>query len=230
MLIVFFRVFVLYALIVFAIRLMGKRQIGELQPSELVVTILVSNIASLPMEDVDVPMFMGVIPILVIVSVDVIMSNLSLKSRTIRRAISGSPKIVVSNGEINQKELANLRYSLDDLMEALREKDIYDIRDVQYAIVETTGRINVFPKFSARPATAAMLSLAGPSRNPPSVIVSDGVVMQESLRGDILTQEWLRFVLDQHHVRAAEVFLLTADEQGEYVLVPKAAANLGKGR
>ena len=221
MLIVLIRSFILYGLIVFAIRLMGKRQLGELQPSELVVTILVSNIASMPMEDINIPLFMGIIPILIVVSMDVIMSNITLKSKAIRRIVSGSPKIIIRDGVVNQQELRRLRYSIDDLMESLREKDIFDINDVQYAIVETTGKINAFLKFPAQTTTAEMLSLEGQSSNPPSVIVSDGVVVNEGLEACMLPREWVQYVLDKHNIRLSDVFLLTSDDKGEYLLIPK---------
>ncbi|MFA5659078.1 MAG: YetF domain-containing protein, partial [Oscillospiraceae bacterium] len=127
MLIVFFRAIILYMIIIFSIRLMGKRQLGELQPSELVVTILVSNVATLPIEDVNIPMLMGIIPILTIVCLDVFMSELSLKFKRIRKIVSGSPKIVVRDGIIDQKTLRDLRFSIDDLMESLRALNIFDV-------------------------------------------------------------------------------------------------------
>lgn len=117
MLIVFFRAVILYILIVISIRLMGKRQIGELQPSELVITLLLSNIATLPIEDMTIPMSMGIVPIFTLVCLDVILSHCSLKFRGLRKLICGSPKIVVSRGIIDQKQLKDLRFSADDLLE-----------------------------------------------------------------------------------------------------------------
>lgn len=227
MIIVLVRAFLLYVLIVFAIRLMGKRQLGELQPSELVVTILVSNIATLPIEDPTIPMFMGIVPILTIVCLDVIMSNVTLKSKTMRRIVSGNPKIIIRDGIIDQCEMRNLRFSIDDLMESLREQGIFDVRDVQFAIVETNGKINVYQKYQARTVTAEMLNMYEKSTNPPAVIVSDGAIINEGLQLCMLTNEWVNFILEQHKLTLQDVFLLTADSNADYLLVPKHKS--GKG-
>ena len=134
MLIVFFRAVILYILIVISIRLMGKRQIGELQPSELVITLLLSNIATLPIEDMTIPMSMGIVPIFTLVCLDVILSHCSLKFRGLRKLICGSPKIVVSRGIIDQKQLKGLRFSADDLLESLRSMGILSFRCRQRAV------------------------------------------------------------------------------------------------
>ena len=153
MLIVFIRGIILYILVTFAVRLMGKRQIGDLSPGELVITILISNIATLSMEDISVPLFTGIVPILTLVSLDVLVSYACLKSRKIRRAISGKPKIVVSNGVIDQNVLKTLRYTVDDLMSSLRTQGIFDISQVQYAVVETTGAVSAILKAEFQPLT-----------------------------------------------------------------------------
>ena len=159
MLIVFFRVLLIYALIIVSLRLMGKRQIGQLQPSELVVTILVSNIATMAIEDNNVPLVSGIIPILTLVSFDVIISALTLRYKKMRRLVSGTPRVIIRDGKIDQQQLKELRFTIDDMREELRGKDIFDIRDVAFAIVETTGTLSVYPKFQAQPVTAEMLKL-----------------------------------------------------------------------
>ena len=148
MLIIIIRTIILYFLIVFSLRLMGKKQLGELQPSELVTTIMISNIATLALEDSATPMIMGAVPILMIVSLDVIMSGVLLKSTKIRKAVSGTARVIISDGVIDQKEMKNLRYTIDDLTEAMREQGIFDLSQVQYAIVETTGKL--YAKGTAR--------------------------------------------------------------------------------
>ncbi len=135
MAIVLIRACVLYIVITFSLRLMGKRQLGELQPSELVVTILISNIASIPVEDSSIPMIMGVVPILTLVCLDVIVSSIMLRSAKFRKFMIGSPRIIISEGVILQKEMKRLRYTVDDLVEAMREQQIFDFRVVQFAIV-----------------------------------------------------------------------------------------------
>lgn len=208
MLIIIIRTALLYLLIVFALRLMGKKQLGELQPSELVTTIMISNIATLALEDFSTPMLMGVIPILMIVSLDVIMSGIMLKSRRIRRAVSGTARIVVSNGTIDQTELKNLRYTVDDLTEAMRQQGIFDISQVQYAIVETTGKINFLQKEQ-------------PPKDPPEIIIRDGERDDEALTRLSLGQGWLDAILKQNKTELSKVFLMSADSDGNYHLVTK---------
>ena len=140
------RSLILYVLVIFAVRLMGKRQLGELQPSELVITILVSNIATLPLEDVNIPVIVGITPILSLVCFEVVVSWLNLKSPCIRKITSGSPKIVIKDGKIDPDTMRDLRFSVDDLMMALREKEVFDLDEIQFAIVETTGNISVMKK------------------------------------------------------------------------------------
>ncbi len=143
MCVILIRSVILYVLVIFAVRLMGKRQLGELQPSELVITILVSNIATLPIEDVNIPIIVGVTPILSLVCFEVMVSWINLRLPELRRLISGSPKIIIRNGCIERDIMRELRFSVDDLLMALRSKDIFDIGEVQYAIVETTGSVSV---------------------------------------------------------------------------------------
>ena len=146
MAVVLIRACILYVIITFSLRLMGKRQLGELQPSELVVTILISNIASVPVEDSSMPMLMGVVPIITLVCLDVIMSAVMLKFPKFRRLMIGSPRVIMSEGVIMQKEMKRLRYTVDDLVEAMHEEQIFDITQVYYAIVETTGKIHFLKK------------------------------------------------------------------------------------
>ena len=146
LIIVIIRSVILYFIIVLSLRLMGKKQLAQLQPSELVTTILISNIATLSLEDLSVPMIYGVIPILMIVSMDVFMSFIMLKSTRIRRVVTGTPQIIISDGKVDQQVMKNLRYTIDELMEAMRECMIFDLSEVQYAIVETTGKINFYQK------------------------------------------------------------------------------------
>lgn len=191
--IVFIRVLIIYALIILSLRLMGKRQIGQLQPSELVVTILVSNIATMAIEDSNVPLIGGIIPILTLVSFDVLISAMTLRYKKMRRIVSGTPRVIIRDGKIDQKQLKELRFTIDDMMEELRGKDIFDVRDVAFAIVETTGSLSVYPKFTAQPATAGMLNLQAPpgADAPPVVLIADGVVIDSALGYCNLKYEWL---------------------------------------
>lgn len=222
MAIVLIRAVILYIVITFSLRLMGKRQLGELQPSELVVTILISNIAAIPVEDSSVPMIMGIVPILTLVCLDVIMSGIMLKSAKVRKLMIGSPRIIISEGDILQKEMKRLRYTVDDLTEAMREEQIFDINQIHYAIVETTGKINFLLKKDYQPAEKQDVQAGGSTDNPPSVIIRDGITDKEQLRLLGLGEQWLTKVLRENNVGIKGVFLMTADRNGNHTIVKKA--------
>ncbi|MBR6874232.1 MAG: DUF421 domain-containing protein [Ruminococcus sp.] len=221
MLIVFFRAVILYALIIFAVRLMGKRQIGELQPSELVVTILMSNIATLPIEDVSIPMIMGVVPIFTFVCLDVFMSQLAMKSRRLRKLFSGEPKIIISEGKIDQKVMHDLRYTVDDLMESLRGCDVFDISQVQLAVVETTGKITVCRKSTQDTPSRSDMKLKTQDADPPALIVADGDISEAALRLIGRDRRWVEKIAAAAGAEPEDIFILTADKQGVYTLIRK---------
>ncbi|MBR6046158.1 MAG: DUF421 domain-containing protein [Ruminococcus sp.] len=221
MLIVFIRAVILYILIIAALRLMGKRQLGELQPAELVVTILVSNIATLPLEDVSIPMLMGIIPIFTLVSLDVLGSQLALRSKRIRKLISGEPKIIISNGEVDEKMLRSLRFTVDDLMESLRSCSVFDISEVQLAIVETTGKISVFQKQTAQPPTKEESGIKTACKDPPRLIISDGCISDEDLAAVGRDRKWIEKITRSAGTSPENVLILTADTDGIYTLIKK---------
>lgn len=221
MIIVFLRAVILYVIVIFSVRIMGKRQIGELQPSELAITILVSNIATLPLEDLNIPLIMGIIPILSLVCFEVIMSWFSLKSRKLRHIISGSPKVIISDGQLNQQVMKDLRYSVDDLMTALRSNNVFDISNVQYAVVETNGSVSVFEKYPYRNVTNADLCIEGNSTNPPVIIISDGKIVPQGLSEIGLERSWVTDLLERKNLTEKDIFLLLADKEKEYTLIKK---------
>lgn len=198
-------------LVVLSLRIMGKKQLGELQPSELVTTIIISNIATLSLEEANIPLLAGIIPILAIVCLDVFMSAITLKMPRFRRFIAGSPRILIAGGEINQSEMKNLRYTIDDMMEAMRTADIFNIADVQYAIAETTGKISFFEK----PAEAPV-GVSPAKQDPHEIIIKDGVVNHSGLLETGLDEHWLAMLLNEKQVSPKGVFLLTADKNGAY--------------
>lgn len=221
MLIVFFRAVILYILIIIAVRLMGKRQIGELQPSELVVTILMSNIATLPIEDISIPMIMGIVPIFTFVSLDVFMSQLSMRSRRMRQLFSGEPKIVISDGKIDQQALRDLRYTVDDLLESLRACSVFELSEVQLAVVETTGKISVMKKQPSDMPTRDDLKIKAECLDPSMLVISDGEILDAALRFIGRDRAWLGKITSAAGVKPSEVFILTADRNGKYQLVKK---------
>lgn len=209
------RALILYILVIFAVRLMGKRQLGELQPSELVITILVSNIATLPLEDTDIPMIVGITPILLLVCFEVAVSWLGLRFPKVRELTSGSPKIIISNGAIDRKVMRELRFSVDDVMAALRSKDVFDIADVQFAIVETNGSISVMKHPSADTPVRSELGISPEDSDPPQVIVSDGRVISAALRSLGLDPDFAKRTAKSKNLRLDEVFIMTADSSGK---------------
>ena len=216
MLVVFFRAVILYVLVTLCLRLMGKRQLGELQPAEFVITILISNIASLPIEDTSIPMILGLIPVFVLVAFEVIVST-----KRFRSVLSGKPVIVIYNGVIDQDKLKQLRFSIDDLMESLRQQGVFRIQDVWYAIVETTGKVSVMQKFASRTVTPADLSLSGEEEQPPAVVVSDGKIIRSALTACGMSEERINREAQKKGLKISQIFLMTATAGGEIYLVEK---------
>ena len=221
--IIFLRTIILYFLIVVSLRIMGKRQIGELQPAEFVVTILISNLATLPIENHDIPLLAGIVPILTLVSVEVVMSAVALKCNRARRFICGNPLPIICDGVIDQQLMKDLRYSVDDLMEQLRINNIFDIKEVAFAIVETTGKLSVYRKFSCQTPSTQMLGIPNdPTADaPPIVLISDGRLMPRSLEYCGLDRAWLDRVLKEHGLTVKGVYLMTCDRSATYHLVPR---------
>lgn len=209
MLNVLLRAAVLYFLIIAAVRLMGKRQIGELQPSELVITIMLSNITTLPIEDRSLPMLTGLIPIVTLVSLDVFISQLTLRSRRLRKLVSGEPKIIISQGKINASMLRELRFSVDDLMEALRSSDVFDIAEVQLAIVETTGQVSVYTRQDDS------------GTDPPMLVGADGELISDALTAIGRDRAWAETVLRSKGCSEGDIFIMTAERSGKYMLIKK---------
>ena len=222
MLIVCLRTLIAYALIIGMIRLMGKRQLGELQPSELVTTILVSNLASLPIEDADLPIITALLPILIIVALEIILSVLEIRSQKFTAAVSGSPKVVIRDGQIDQQALAELRYGIDDLLEALRNKDVFDFREVAYGIVETNGTLNVYRKFDKQNLQNEVFELKpdGCDR-PPITVVLDGKIQTEELPDAGVNEKQIIDLVAKRQIQLGSVYLLQIDRDGSTILVTK---------
>lgn len=217
------RTIIVYILVVFSLRVMGKRQLGELQPSELVVTILISNLATLSIEDTNVPLLGSILPIFMLVICEVAVSIITLKSNGIRKFISGNPRIVIRDGIIDQSELRTLRWSIDDLMEQLRTNNIFDVNEVSFAIVETSGNLSAYLKYADRPVTAQVMNIPTPGEgdSPTQIIISDGVMVPDSLNFCNLRQEWLDKVLGEKNLTPHDVFLMTCNRQADYKIILK---------
>ena len=225
MLTVFWRVLILYPLVICGIRLMGKRQIGEMQPNELVITILISNIATLPLEDQNLPLLMSVSPMLLLICFEVLLSWGVLKQRGLRHLVAGGPQVIIRSGKIDRKIMEELRFSLDDLMTALRTNGVFDLREVQLAVVETNGNVSVYQKAEARPVNCGDLKIPVQPADPPEVLIADGCISKEGLTASPFTEKKLLQILRQKKLRPEDVFLLTADASGICTLIPKEDAS-----
>jgi len=216
-----FRTVLLYALLIAVIRLMGKRQIGQMEASEFVVTMLVANLASIPMEDPDLPLHAGVIPILTVLGLEILLAFLNTKSIRFRKLLCGKPVIVIENGNIMQKNLQKNRVTLDELTAMLRQKDVLDIQGVQYAILETNGNLSVFPYPKERPASAKDAGIQVKKQFLPLTVISDGVLMEENLEKLGKDRRWVQRVLDQKKATLQDTWLLTVDGSDRIVFFRK---------
>ena len=225
MLITFFRTIFLVILVTLILRLMGKRQIGELQPYELVVTLLLSELAAIPMASSDLPLLSGVIPMLILLLGQLALSWWTLKSNRVRRLICGKPALLIQRGRIMEGELLESRLNLTDLLELLRIKGYADPTQVEYAILETCGQISVIPKSAARPATLSDLSLPlPPEAAPPTPLILDGKVIPRNLKAAGLDRQKLQRLLAQQDCQRPEQVLYGAlDNRGRLLLQKKEA-------
>lgn len=220
--IAFLRTIILYLLIIVGVRLMGKRQVGELEPSELVLALIIADLAAVPMQDFGIPLLSGIIPILTLLCITMILSVLTMKSVKFRAVICGRPSIIVENGKLHQKEMKKNRFTVDELMEELRMKGVTDISTVKYAILETNGQLSVLPYAKELPVTAEQMSVATDETGLPIVIINDGRVLDHNLKTRGLNAEWLQNRLGEHRVKSTEdVYLLTVDELGRVYFVAK---------
>ena len=222
MVIAFIRTIILYLLIIAGVRLMGKRQVGELEPSELVLALLIADLAAVPMQDFGIPLLSGVIPILTLLCITMIISVLSMKSVKFRAVICGKPSIIIQNGKVQQREMQKNRFTVDELMEELRMKNITDISTVKYAILETNGQISVLPFANQSPPTARDLKVPTEEAGLPIVIINDGRVLEHNLQSRGYDRNWLSKQLNIHGAKGPEeVYLLTSDELGRVYFAPK---------
>lgn len=215
----FVRTVILYVLVVFALRVMGKRQIGELQPSELVVAIMISDLATTPVSDINIPLMAGIIPILTLLVFEVVMSFLTLKSEGFRNLISGRPAVIIKNGVVSQAELKKLRFSIEDLLEQLRLKDIFSISDVYMAILETNGELTVVENSSKKAVTAEDLNLTVKQEKIPLVLISDGKLRKEHLKESGFDKKWVLDTIREYNIEKIEdVFIFSIDDDDKYTL------------
>lgn len=216
MLLVTIRTLILFVLVTVGIRMMGKRQIGQLQPYELVIIILFAELAALPMANSGVPLVNGVLPIIILVLAQVSLSYLSLKSVRARKIICGAPTILIEKGKIVESELKRIRYNINDLLEQLRSKDMPNIVDVEFAILETSGDLSIIPKSQKRPLAPADINIATNYEGLPTTLIIDGFLLRENLFKNEINEEWLRMHLNKFGINNFDdVLFASLDTEGK---------------
>ncbi len=221
MTVTFIRTVIIYVTAILAVRIMGKRQIGELKPHELVITILVSEAASIPLEDNNMPLANMLVPILIFVSLEIIVSAAAMKSLSFRNIIQGKPIFVIKNGKIDEKQLKRLRLTVDDLVDAVRQKDVFDISTVQDAIVETNGSISVLQKAENSPVTPKQLHLKVDEAEIPITIVIDGKPVTEYFGKEKIEEGRIKLAVKKSGSDIKNILLLTIDGNGNTYTVEK---------
>lgn len=221
MLVTLVRALILYVLIIICMRIMGKRQLGELQPTELVITILLSEIAAIPMQDNALPLGNSIVAVLLLVGLEIFNSIIVLKSSRCRSVLQGNSLVVIRDGVIDQKQLKRLRFTMDDLFDQLRQKDIFDINDVRYAIVETNGQLSVMLKPEKETVTAEMAELQNKTKGLLCMVINDGKFLKRSFTECNMDEERLFRILEKEGVCLNEVLFMVADKEGNYTIVKR---------
>lgn len=222
MLISMIRSVILYLLLIVVIRLLGKRQLGEMEPSEFVVTLLIADLASVPMQDLGSPLLSGVVPILTILVLEIVLSVLSYYSITLRKLLCGKPVILIEDGKIIQKNLKQNRITANELAEHLREKDIMDFSRVKYAILETNGQISAILDAQDQPLTPRDANISVQPISLPITIISGGRLLRHNLKISGHDEIWVEDLLRKYHCQIKDVFLLTINGSDEIYLSIKA--------
>ena len=232
MLIIVIRTLILYVAVIFSLRIMGKRQIGELQPSELVVAIMISDLATVPMASVNIPLLSGLVPVLTLIIAEVITSYMSLKSRRMRKFITGEPSVVIYDGVINERELERLRFNINDLIEELRIAGCCDIADVAVAVIETSGKLSVIPRDGARGVTVEDMKLGNVRRGGlPCAVISDGRINKAELTRSGKSEKWLLNEIKKYGAKdVGGVFFASVDAEGEIYVQLKGDARAKERR
>ena len=219
----FLRTVILYFLIIVGLRLTGKRQIGQLEPIELVLTMTLSDLASVPMQDFGIPLLSGVIPIVTLLALSTLLSWCSMRNIRFRSLACGEPAIVIRNGKLQQDIMQQNRLTLDEILEELRIQGISDITTVKYAVLETSGQLSVLLYAAEQPATPQQLGVSVEDDvTLPTVLINDGRLLAKNLKKVGLNDKWLFKQLEEKHItRTQDVFFMTVDENRQVVLVEK---------
>lgn len=222
MLITFIRTAILYFIVIISIRLMGKRQIGELQPYELVITLMLSDLASLPMQDTRLPLLLGIVPIITLLFVKILISEIQQHSRLFEKILDGTPSIIISDGEINLEMMKKQRLTMNDILEELRSAGYLDISDIQYAIIETNGTISIIPKSACDTVKRKDLKIKESDSKIPIVLFEDGHLNKKALQGMNKDEKWLDEKLKSlNYPPRDKLFLIMMDSNGKLFIQRK---------
>lgn len=222
MIITLIRGFILYIAIIICMRFMGKRQLGELQPTELVITILLSEIAAIPMQDNEIPMINSLLAVALLVSLEIINSVIIMKNTKIRYLLQGKPAVVIKDGKIDQKKLKKLRFTGDDILDQLRQKDIFDINEVQYAVIETNGSLSVMKNPENETPTVSQFGFNTERRGIPVLAVNDGRYIDTAINeSEEISKKTVEKILKKENADVKEVLIMLIDKYGNYTIIKK---------
>lgn len=221
MIITITRTVILYIFVTLGIRLMGKRQIGEMQPNELVVTLLISEIAAIPLQDTSQPILDGVVAIFTLVILEIIISVTAMKSIIVRKLMNGKSAVIIKNGVVDQQAMKNVRMTVLDLVELLRGQNVFDISTVAFAVLEVNGNLSILLKSSEQPATSGDLKLNKEAAVLPLPVISDGKLINESLKALETDSVKIKKILDDNDTVIENVFLMTMDRDAKFTLIKK---------
>lgn len=230
MFIVLIRTFILYVLVVFSMRIMGKRQIGQLQPYELVIAIMISDLASLPMQDTRIPLLHGIVPIITLLAVQVFLSLLQIKSDRARTILDGKPNIVIKKGKLQLSALKSQIFNVNDLMEELRINGYFNINEIEYAILETNGQISVIPKTSSKTVTKEDMKINTSQESLPIILIMDGKILSSNLSFINKNEAWLQSLLKRNHIKNYKnIFIAFLDTNGNFIYQSRDLKSKDKG-
>ena len=214
MITIFVRTIIIYILLSVIMRLMGKRQLGELELSELVVTFLLSEIAAMPISNVEIPFMFSIIPIVTLMSFEIILSTVILKCPKIKKIFTSRPSVIISKGKINKKEMSKVRISVDELVSQIRQNGIFNLDEVDYAILEENGKISIIPKSRNRPPDISTLGIPDDDSGVMHIIIADGVINNYNLELLNRDKTWVDRVLARHNINCKDVLCMTMNDAG----------------
>lgn len=221
MAVIFARTLILYFSLLMFLRLLGKRQLGEMELSEFLVASLIADLAANPLQDIGMPMLNGLIPIVTLFCCELLISSLSMRSIRLRSFLFGKPSMLISHGKIDQKEMSKNRFTLDELMQEMRSQGVRDLAAVEYAFLETNGKLSILLYTSKQPPSAEEMNIPTENIGFPRILVSDGRLIHENLQKSGHDMTWLQQQLSEHGVELAGVFLMTVDDASQVYCVKK---------